>query len=76
MDDVLFKAKVDENGMKFRFIAEKLGITEFGLIKKRNGMIPFKVCEINTITELLHLTSKERDAIFGLESSTKIVRKE
>ena len=69
MNDELFREKVKESGLKFNYIAHKIGITEFGLIKKRRGKIPFKVSEINALTELLNLTEKERDAIFRLEST-------
>lgn len=69
MNDVLFHQKVKENGLKFHFISEKLGISDNGLIKKRKGLIPFKVCEINIITDLLRLSASERDDIFDLKSS-------
>ena len=69
MNEELFEQKVKESGLKYSFIAQKLGITEFGLIKKRQGKIPFKVSEINIITEILHLTASERDTIFGLIST-------
>lgn len=67
MNDILFREKVRESGYKYSFISEKLGISVEGLIKKRKGKIPYKVSEINTITELLNLTTAERDDIFGLK---------
>lgn len=69
VNETLFNQKVSESGYKFNFISKQLGITEFGLIKKRKGTIPFKVDEINKLTELLHLTASERDAIFDLKST-------
>ena len=68
MNKLLFDEKVKSKGTKYKFLAEKLGITETGLIKKREGVIPFKVCEINALTDLLSLTADERDIIFGLTS--------
>ena len=68
MNDALLQKKVKDSGYKYRFICEKLGISNEGLLKKRKGKIPYKVNEINTITELLNLTATERDDIFGLES--------
>jgi hypothetical protein len=65
----LFDQKVNESGFKFKYIAKQLGITEYGLIKKRKGVIPFKVNEINILTPLLNLTADERDTIFDLKSS-------
>jgi len=69
MNEALFAQKVHDSGLKFNYISRELGITQNGLIKKRNGTIPFKVNEINKITELLHLSAPERDAIFDLKSS-------
>ena len=68
MDRKLLEDKIEQSGLKYTFIAQKLDITEFGLIKKRQGAIPFKIPEINILTDLLHLTVEERDAIFGLTS--------
>lgn len=64
MDMSLFEAKVSESGLKYKYIAEKLGISEQGLTQKRKGNIPFKVCEINILKDVLKLTNKERDQIF------------
>ena len=68
MNDLLFRQKVKESGYKYSFISEKMGVTDAALIRKRKGIIPFKVNEINTLTELLGLTVAERDDIFGLKS--------
>ena len=68
VNDSLFTKKVDDNGIKFGYISDKLGITRYALIKKRKGLSPFKISEINQITELLHLSADERDDIFGLRS--------
>lgn len=68
MNDTLFKEKVKNSGYKYKFICDKLGLSHEGLLKKRKGIIPFKVCEINALTKLLSLSAKERDDIFDLES--------
>ena len=64
MDTQLFDQKVKDNGVKYKFIAEKLGISEQALTQKRKGNIPFKVCEINILKDVLRLTNSERDRIF------------
>ncbi len=64
----LLEQKVEDKGLKFKFLAEKLGISQGAFIRKRNGDIPWKVSEINILTEMLSLTVSERDDIFGLES--------
>ena len=69
MNKILFKQKVRESGYRYQFLCDKLGISNQGFAKKRNGTIPFKVNEINTLTELLGLTADERDDIFGLIST-------
>jgi len=67
MNDVLFRQKVRDSGYKYKFICEKLGISQNGLIKKRKGKIPYKVNEINLLADLLGLTVAERDEIFDLK---------
>ena len=69
VNEKLFNQKVEDNGVKYNFLSQKLGITPYGLIKKRKGQIPFKVNEINILSELLHLSASERDEIFDLKSS-------
>lgn len=68
MNDVLFRQKVHDSGYKYKFICDKIGLSNEGLLKKRKGIIPFKVNEINALTELLNLSVPERDDIFGLTS--------
>ena len=68
MNDILFRQKVSDSGYKYQFLCGKLGISQAGLSKKRKGKIPYKVNEINILTDLLGLTVAERDDIFGLES--------
>lgn len=69
MNDLLFRQKVKNSGYKWKFICEKLGISESALIKKRKGLLQYKVCEINTIVDVLGLTAVERDDIFGLKGT-------
>ena len=64
MDMTLFEAKVSENGLKYKYIAEKLGLSEQGLTQKRKGNIPFKAYEIKTLKELLNLSDQELNRIF------------
>ena len=67
MNDSLFQQKVRDSGLKYKFICEKLGISDGALIKKRKGIIPWKVIEINGLVDILHLSAKERDDIFDLK---------
>ena len=71
MSKTLFDDKVEKSGLKFGFIAEKLNISRCALSRKRNGEIPWKVPEINILTDMLDLTMDERDVIFHLKSPQK-----
>lgn len=56
--------KIDESGYKLRYIAQQLGITYQGFLKKINNETEFKASEIQILFELLPMTETERDAIF------------
>lgn len=57
--------KIRDQGIKKVFLAEKLGITSFGLSKKINNINEFKASEIQMLCELLNITSlKEKESIF------------
>ena len=45
-------------------LAAALGLTPYGLQKKINNQTEFKASEILTLSEVLHLSEKERNAIF------------
>ena len=64
MNAVLLKEKMDSSGLKYNYIAEQLGISPQGFIKKRKGVIPFTIKEVSLIKDLLGLTNAERDKIF------------
>ena len=60
----LLRRKIDESGYKLIFIAEKCGLTYQGLLKKIRNETEFKASEIQTLKELLNLTTEEVNAIF------------
>ena len=63
---------IQKSGYKKKFLAEKLGITPFGLDKKINNVTEFKASEIDTLCKLLgikNLSDKER--IFFVKSVEK-----
>lgn len=55
---------VKRSGFKYRFIAEKLGISSYTLQKKIDNETEFKASEIVELSALLSLTEAERSAIF------------
>ena len=64
MDGIKLRQAIDDNGIKLKFICEKLGLSRQGLYKKMNGRSEFTVSETKEIQEILGLSNEERDAIF------------
>ena len=60
----LLKNVINDSGVKLKFIALHLGLSEYGLRRKIEGFSEFKNSEIIAITELLRLTISQRENIF------------
>jgi predicted transcriptional regulator len=58
------KVKMDESGMTIVNIAKKSGILRETLYNRLNGRGEFTASEIISLSDVLHLTKKERDEIF------------
>ena len=59
------KAKVVENGMSMDELSRAVGISRDTLYRRlSSGAGSFRVAEAKKISEVLHLTSEERDIIF------------
>lgn len=56
--------KIDKSGLRYSFIAEKLGISRASLSYKLKGKRPFKAMEIQSIAQLLGLNDMEMIEIF------------
>ena len=66
------KAKVVENGMSMDELSRAVGISRDTLYRRlSSGAGSFRVAEAKKISEVLHLTSEERDIIF----SRDVIRK-
>lgn len=60
---------ISDRGIKLKFLAEKLGISPYGLSLKIENKNEFKAGEIKLLCELLGITSlKERERIFFAQS--------
>ena len=59
-----FKRAVTSRGLKYRFLAEKLGISRAALWMKINNETEFKVSEVTVLSNIMGLTRKEVDEIF------------
>ena len=55
---------IKNSGLKRKFIAEKLGITDYSLAKKINNVTEFKASEIKMISELLGYSLERMSFIF------------
>lgn len=63
-DNARLQKLVKDSGVKKSFIAEKMGITYQGYVKKESGKSEFIASEIKVIKDILHLTNKEVAEIF------------
>lgn len=60
----LLKTVINDSGVKLKFIALQLGLSEYGLRRKIEGISEFKNSEIVAISELLSLSVAQRENIF------------
>lgn len=58
------RQKIEQSGLKYRFVAEMLGITPYGLQKKIENVTEFKASEISKLSKLLKLSAAEMTEIF------------
>ena len=61
----LLNEKILESGLKKKFIAEKLGLSTYGLQRKIENRSEFKASEISILCDLLGIrTAAEKERIF------------
>lgn len=63
----LLRETIIKSGIKYKYIADYLGLSAFGLQKKIDNINEFKASEIVKISQLLNLSDKKRDKIFFAE---------
>ena len=64
-DIVLLNEKIEESGLRRKFISDKLGITPQGFNQKTRGKSEFNSTQIGIMCDLLNITTqKEMKAIF------------
>lgn len=68
-DSVMLREAVAHSGLKYKFIAETMGLTPYGLQKKIDGKTEFKGSEIAAISNILNLTRQEKEHIFFAKTS-------
>lgn len=67
VDLELLNEKIRDSGMTIVAIAEKSSILRETLYNKLNGSVEFKASEILRLSNVLRLTSRDRDEIFFAE---------
>lgn len=73
-DTELLKRKIHESGLKYGYIAEKVGISRTSLYLKVNGDKAFNQSEISILCELLPIENlEEKEHIFLLIKVTKML---
>ena len=60
----LLDDKIEKSGFKVGYLVDILGLSRNGFNKKRNGKTMFRKAEIYVLSDLLHLTEDEKQAIF------------
>lgn len=63
-DSYLLNYKIKESGIKLGTLADKLGLSRAGLYNKINGISEFYGGEILTLSEVLGLSTEDRENIF------------
>ena len=64
MNYEMLNAKIEDIGLPVSAIADKIGVSPRSLKRKLRGESDFKGSEMTRISEILQLTSEERDSIF------------
>lgn len=63
------KKRIDDAGVKYSWLAKRMGITRAALYKKLAGVHEFKASEIGVLIDVLHLSPKEQHAYFFANDS-------
>ena len=65
VDTEKLRNKVASSGLKYKFLAEELGLSRYGLQLKIDGKNDFTTSEVARLCELLRIsTLTEKEAIF------------
>lgn len=64
-DSVALREKIKEKGLKISYLAEQLGLSNYGFTLKLDGKNEFRTSEVAKLCELLGITSlREKERIF------------
>ena len=60
----LLKAAIQKSGLKYKYLAEQLGLSTYGLQKKVENATEFKASEILALSKLLRFDDATLKALF------------
>lgn len=63
----LLRERIDASGLKFKYIADQLGITTRALLMKIENQTEFKPSEIKRLNELLGIETPEEQILIFLQ---------
>lgn len=63
-DSEALRSKIKSSGLLYKYIAQRLGLSYYGFIKKVDNLSEFKASEIATLADILQLSEAERTSIF------------
>lgn len=64
-DSKAVRELIQSKGLKLKYIAKQLGLSDYGFLKKLDNISEFRPSEINKLCEILGITSlKEKDRLF------------
>ena len=66
-DSTALRDAIGKAGLKYKFVAQQLGLTPYGLAKKIDNKSDFKASEIAALSNILALSERERTHIFFKE---------
>lgn len=64
VNTALLKNQIKTNGIKQKYIAEKMGISVQSLTRKLNNSSEFKINEVQTLSNILHMSTDDQIRIF------------
>ncbi len=64
-DTLKLRERIMQSGLKYKYIAEQMGLTRYGLMQKINNQYDFKSSEIAMLCDILRIESlDEKEKIF------------
>jgi len=67
-DTAALRLLIQRSGLKYKYIAEVLGITPYALQRKIDNHNEFKVSEVDSLCDLLGINLVQKDQIFFSKS--------